>query len=492
MRRGATVLAAALLLVGAVVPPARAGLSGPVRFLAGFTANMLDPGDDGSSAAIALPFTVRFYGQDYTTIYVNNNGNVSFAGPLPDFTPFPLANAAEPVVAPFFADVDTTNLPGSNGAGTVYFGTDVVDGHPAFAATWSAVGYYAFHTDKLNTFQVVLIGRDDVAAGAFDIEFNYDTIQWETGDADGGVGGLGGGSVRAGFSAGTGVAGTSQELVGSGVPGSFLDDDTATGLVHGSTPGAIPGRYVFPVPCRDDASCDDGSLCTTDACNPSSPDADGRGCTHDAVCPSEACRSCDPTTGTCGAVQADDGTPCDDGEVCTEGETCQAGACTPATVLADGTACDNGNDCSQRDQCAAGTCVDPPACGATTVTPDPAGKPVIVVGCGGDGPTAARGDSCAAQGFDAGDETSIVALVPIATAADDASGVKVTKRVRKKLGRRTGHVALRLRLNKRGRLLLRQRAALTPPRPLNVAVMVEVKTQNGTATLRRLISLLKH
>ena len=54
------------------------------------------------------------------------------------------------------------------------------------------VGYYSQHTDKTNSFQLVLIERADQHPGDFDIEFNYARIAWETGDASGGLGGLGG------------------------------------------------------------------------------------------------------------------------------------------------------------------------------------------------------------------------------------------------------------------------------------------------------------
>jgi hypothetical protein len=37
--------------------------------------------------------------------------------------------------------------------------------------------------DKLATFELLLVDRSDTGAGNFDVEFNYDTVQWETGDA---------------------------------------------------------------------------------------------------------------------------------------------------------------------------------------------------------------------------------------------------------------------------------------------------------------------
>ena len=83
-----------------------------------------------------------------------------------------------------------------------------VNGHNAFAVNWIDVGYANGNSDLLNSFQLVLIERSDRNEGDFDIEFNYGRVEWETGDNDGGVGGLGGNSARVGFSAGTGVPGS--------------------------------------------------------------------------------------------------------------------------------------------------------------------------------------------------------------------------------------------------------------------------------------------
>jgi hypothetical protein len=124
------------------------------------------------------------------------------------------------------------------------YGSGTVDGRNAFGVTWdgvNGVGYYFFGADKLNKFQVVLIDRSDTGVGNFDIEFNYDQIQWETGDASGGTGGLGGTSARAGYSNGID---TSYELLGSAINGAFLDSNFSTGLIHNSNVGQ-DGRYVF-------------------------------------------------------------------------------------------------------------------------------------------------------------------------------------------------------------------------------------------------------
>ena len=128
----------------------------------------------------------------------------------------------------------------------VTFGHDTVDGHPAFGVNWIGVGYFETNTDKLNRFQLVLIDRSDRNPGDFDIEFNYDQVQWETGDASDGEDGLGGDSAVAGYSNGSALSGTSFQLQGSEIPGELLDNNPG-GLVHSDLNTNVLGRYLFPI-----------------------------------------------------------------------------------------------------------------------------------------------------------------------------------------------------------------------------------------------------
>jgi hypothetical protein len=205
--------------------------------------NVLPANDDGSTDAVSLPFTLSFFGTDYSQLYVNNNGNVTFDAPMGTYTPFDIDADTPPIIAPFFADVDTRG----DGSGLVTYGDTTFEGHPAFCVDWPDVGYYDSETDKLNDFQLLLVDRDDVAPGDFDIVFNYDQIQWETGDASGGVDGLGGTSAGVGYSAGDGNASDFFQLPGSLVNGAFLDSNPTTGLVDNSYGNSLPGRYIFHV-----------------------------------------------------------------------------------------------------------------------------------------------------------------------------------------------------------------------------------------------------
>lgn len=209
-----------------------------IRNNAGFAANTLAANDDGSTGLVSTGFSFNFFGVNGNQLYVNNNGNVTFTAPLATFTPFGLTTSSISIIAPFFADVDTRG-PGS---GLTQYGTSTVDGKNAFGVNWLGVGYFASATDKLNSFQLVMIERSDVAAGAFDFEFNYGSMQWETGGASGGSGGLGGSCARAGYTNG---GDTDFEIAGSGVCGAFINGG-ANQLQSNSNVG-VPGRFLFSV-----------------------------------------------------------------------------------------------------------------------------------------------------------------------------------------------------------------------------------------------------
>ena len=208
----------------------------------GFNTGTLPANDDDSTDLVPFGFSVKFFGETFGGAFVNNNGNLTLDAPLPEFTPFGLTATERSIIAPFFADVDTRV------GNVVTFGSGTVNGRPAFGVNWPGVGCFNQNVSVLNFFQVVLVDRSDVAAGDFDMEFNYDSIKWEAGEASGGNAAcLGGTSARAGFSNGSGVPGTAFELPGSGVDGAFLDANATTGLVHGSLNSSQPGRYVFAV-----------------------------------------------------------------------------------------------------------------------------------------------------------------------------------------------------------------------------------------------------
>jgi len=160
--------------------------------------------DDGSSARKMLgtgfPHGINFFGETYDSLYINNNGNVTFNGRVGGYTPISFPVSAQPMIAPYWGDVDTrsSNVPDPV-QNNVYYSTVLAN---QFIVTWFYVGYYSVGTDKLNAFQLILTDRNDLAPGDFDVEFRYEQLEWTTGSASGGSGGLGGVPAQVGFDAG--------------------------------------------------------------------------------------------------------------------------------------------------------------------------------------------------------------------------------------------------------------------------------------------------
>ena len=150
--------------------------------------------DDGSTTLIPLGFSFNLYGTTYDGVYINNNGNVTFTARLGTFTPFAFPSDT-PIVAPFFADVDTRGA----GSGLVYY--KIEPGR--FTVLWEEVGYYNSRTDKRNTFELVLTdGTDPVAGVGNNVCLSYADMNWTTGAASGGLNGFGGTAAIAGANAG--------------------------------------------------------------------------------------------------------------------------------------------------------------------------------------------------------------------------------------------------------------------------------------------------
>lgn len=205
----------------------------------GFNTVSFPGNDDGSTAPINLPFTMNLFGRAYSSLYVNNNGNLTFTAPLSTYTPVGLAQLGMPMIAPFWADVDTRTGP------VVTYGTGSVSGHEAFGVNWLGVGCYDEISSVANYFQVLLIDRPDIGVGDFDVEFNYGPMTWDSGQASGSNSQcLGGTPARAGYTNG---AGTTFEIPGSGVSGGLLSNNALTGLSRNSINSSVIGRYVFPV-----------------------------------------------------------------------------------------------------------------------------------------------------------------------------------------------------------------------------------------------------
>ncbi len=122
-----------------------------------------------------IKLNMPVFGNDYSQIYVNTNGALSFGAGVSAFEPASLQNyRGGAMLAPFWADIDTTGG-GPNGGNTVYYrnagaaelpiiGTRIASAAglahfsptTAFVATWDRVGAYFQNTTNVSTFQAIV------------------------------------------------------------------------------------------------------------------------------------------------------------------------------------------------------------------------------------------------------------------------------------------------------------------------------------------------
>ncbi|MCI4430956.1 MAG: VCBS domain-containing protein, partial [Burkholderiales bacterium] len=192
-----TALAASYLTAGNVLVNGLGGASG-------FGESTLGRADDESTGAINLTSLfgatgINFFGNSYTSLFLNNTGNITFNSAFGNFSPSSIAaGVGRPIIAPFWGDVDTrassagTTLGGnSTGSNLLWYDLDSVNG--VFTATWDDVGHFP-QGQKANAFQVQLINEGN---GDFDIVLRYEAINWTAGTSNG----LGGRTARAGYNA---------------------------------------------------------------------------------------------------------------------------------------------------------------------------------------------------------------------------------------------------------------------------------------------------
>jgi hypothetical protein len=157
--------------------------------------------DDGFMA-LALGFDVTFFGTTYNSLFINNNGNVSFGAGISSYIPTGPTGADQPVISPFFGDVDTRN----GASGVVHYNLT----SDQLVVTWDNVGFYnSLVSDPNNSFQLVLRADDyAVPVGEGTIGFFYQLMGWELTNT----------STTAAVGFGDG-AGNGNVLAGSNTPG---------------------------------------------------------------------------------------------------------------------------------------------------------------------------------------------------------------------------------------------------------------------------------
>jgi uncharacterized protein (TIGR03382 family) len=205
--------AAALLVAGvattAMADPSAQGLLFPFNSAdtTGWTQSMAR-NDDGSSSRINLGFDFCFYERNFTSVFINNNGNLTFDSAFGGYTAsgFPIGL---PLIAPFWGDVDTRSTVGVDASNTNLVWHKFVDlnGDAALdtlVVTWDGVGVFSANNSVVNTFQVAISGIRNAfggpnGLGGLNAAFSYGDMNWSVGSASGGA------AATVGINEGTGA-----------------------------------------------------------------------------------------------------------------------------------------------------------------------------------------------------------------------------------------------------------------------------------------------
>ena len=210
-----------LQLGGLYMPTMNSNLGGPEGYgenVYSTSSKVAGNNDDGSIQIDVTPIFgsggINFFGENYSSIYLNSNGLITFEGPQTSYTPVGITGLGEPAISPFWSDVDVTK------GGEIYWDVDEESGQ--ITITWANVApYLGAGSGATNSFQVVLT---DSGNGDFSVEFIYEDIEWTNGYT---------GTATVGVTDG---ADQDFELEGSGL-GSLLDDYSETDFGVGQDDG---------------------------------------------------------------------------------------------------------------------------------------------------------------------------------------------------------------------------------------------------------------
>ncbi len=172
------------------------GLGGPAGYgeqsfaSSSYTGNLDDGYTTISLTSVFGSTGVNINGTTYTQMYLGTNGLITFGSGVTNYTPAALTSLGQPVIAPFWTDIDI------NKGGAIYWDFDTANNR--IVITWSNVAPYT--GSGTNSFQVVLTNQ---GGGDFNVDFLYNSIGFTNGYA---------GVAQAGVASG----GTQTLLEGSG------------------------------------------------------------------------------------------------------------------------------------------------------------------------------------------------------------------------------------------------------------------------------------
>lgn len=201
----------------------------------GFGEGALARDDDGFEpwdVSAVFESGLNYFGTVYdggTQLFIGRNGYITLGQGSGAYGQAGIAGYTIPIIAPFFTDVDTRDVPASydaagNSTGTNRIYVDVDPIADCVTITFDDIGEYSHITTHLNAYQIRLW---DLGAGDFAIEFRYEWMEWAAH----------GGWATAGWSAGDQTH--FEELPASGTA-AMLDLETASNIGQ-------PGVYFWQV-----------------------------------------------------------------------------------------------------------------------------------------------------------------------------------------------------------------------------------------------------
>jgi hypothetical protein len=165
--------------------------------------------NNGSTGAIALGFPIDFGTGAVSSLYISENGIVSFTAPITSTSFGSLAALGQPVIAPFYADLTSVTFVGTvfemsgtnfgqimyqRGSASALLNSDgnfeQSDEVPAFSVLW----YGPTDADGVQIFtQIVIYSHASSGAGDFDLRIRYGQVDgdlYNTGTGTTGIAGL--------------------------------------------------------------------------------------------------------------------------------------------------------------------------------------------------------------------------------------------------------------------------------------------------------------
>ena len=143
------------------------------------------PNDDAVFGPVSLPFTLNYFGIDYNSAIVSNNGNIQFGTSSGSYSPDPLDTTTQlRAIAPYWTDLDSRSDPlGSIVAGTggsaVWVNQTTLN---QIVFTWDRLGYYSTDYSSRVQFQLVLNNPSaPIASGEAAIGFYYGNVGPQSG-----------------------------------------------------------------------------------------------------------------------------------------------------------------------------------------------------------------------------------------------------------------------------------------------------------------------